>query len=447
MTQKNDLPKGIDKLPPGVELRGDAIRIAFTYQGKRYREPLTKIKIASKANILYAGKMAAMIKAEIKSSSFDFKKHFPDSPRALKQVAGHEVDLKRTVGQAVDLYLDIYKLNHQNSGWKKLISKGDHIKTHFGENRQLRSILKTEIESFKAALIDPEGDHKLAPKTANAVLGVLRKVYDDAMDDFIVDVNIARRVKAFKIKKGKGENADPLVREEILTLEGLDYYRPQDQNMFLFNMWCGLSVSELRMLAWQDVDLENGFVYIRRVEVEGDIKCPKSGYRERRIELLEPALYWLKKQKRFTYQNEPVEIQVTQEDSNTKSTELITYVFLNDQTRQNNKKPVPFTQSSMERWFKIFLESVDIRSRGPNQCRHTFASQALSNYVPLEWVARQLGHTDIQMLKEHYGKWIPDDAKPMAKVIGEMMGVDGKYQEEEVKPEIQSKGLRVVSEG
>lgn len=444
MTNKTELPDGVEKLPPGVELRSGTLRVNFVYKGQRCREPLKQIKKITKGNIEYAGKLAEMVKAEIKAGSFVYKKHFPESPRAMKHYAGHDVDLKRTVGQAVDLYLEIYKLDHQTSGWSKLRSKGDHIKKYFGVDRQLRSIVKTEIETFKAALIDPTGEHKLGPKTANAVLGVLRKVYDDALDDFVVEVNIARRVKAFKIKKGRGENADPFTRQEITTLESLNYYRPQDQNMFMFNTWCGLSVSELRALAWQDIDLDNGFVHVRRVEVEGEIKCPKTGQRERKIELLEPALYWLRKQKPFTYNNEPVEVLVTQEDSNVKKTERITYVFMNDQTRQNNKKPVRYTQSSMERWFKIFVETAGIRPRGPNQCRHTFASQALSKYVPLEWVARQLGHSDIQMLKEHYGAWIPDDAKPMAKIIGEMMGVDGKYEEEEQKPERNTEGVRAV---
>lgn len=33
---------------------------------------------------------------------------------------------------------------------------------------------------------------------------------------------------------------------------------------------------------------------------------------------------------------------------------------------------------------------------------HTFASQLLSNDVPLEWVAQQLGHSDTTMIKKHY---------------------------------------------
>jgi len=99
----------------------------------------------------------------------------------------------------------------------------------------------------------------------------------------------------------------------------------------------------------------------------------------------------------------------------------------------------------MERRFKQFLEAGNVRLRAPNQCRHTFASQALSAYAPLEWVARQLGHSDIQMIKEHYGTWIPEDTKPMAQLISEMMGVDKKYCEiTEKKPAQEFKSLTAI---
>jgi integrase len=423
------LPKGIDKLPVGVEIHGNSVRINFMFQNRRCKEPLKNIKRITKPNIVYAGNLVSMVKKDIRDDKFDYAKYFPESPRAFEFIAGRKIDTKRNIGDGVDLYLRIYKLNHQESGYKKLISKGNHVKIYFAEKREIRTIKKTEVEEFKAALVDQEGKFKLAPKTANLVLGVLRKVMDDALDDMIITINVARRVKSFKLKKLKGANADPLLRKEIETLEGLSYFRPQDQNMFLFNMWCGLSVSELRGLAWKDVDLENGFIYIRRIEVEGVIKCPKEMVRERKIELLEPAKFWLKKQIKFTSHNEPVEVLVTQDDSTTKIKEFVSFVFLNDQTAQNNKRAVPFSQPTMERWFKRFLEAGNIRPRAPNQCRHTFASQALSAFAPLEWVARMLGHSDIQMLKEHYGTWIPEDTKPMAKLVSEMMGVDKKYNE------------------
>lgn len=73
-------------------------------------------------------------------------------------------------------------------------------------------------------------------------------------------------------------------------------------------------------------------------------------------------------------------------------------------------------------YWSSHLNCTNVRHRSANQCRHTFASQALSRYVPLERVARQLGHAGTTMVKKHYGRRLPDDTKSMAATISQMMG-------------------------
>lgn len=115
-------------------------------------------------------------------------------------------------------------------------------------------------------------------------------------------------------------------------------------------------------------------------------------------------------------------MDVIQRDNNTVKRENVRFVFRNGQSGE------PWHASSLLRWFTAHLKTVGVRHRGPNQCRHTFASQALSSYVPIEWVARQLGHTDTTMVKKHYGRWIPGDTKSLAGLVSQMMGFrpDGK---------------------
>ena len=78
-------------------------------------------------------------------------------------------------------------------------------------------------------------------------------------------------------------------------------------------------------------------------------------------------------------------------------------------------------RQDVSKWFTEHLKKADVRHRGANQCRHTFVSQALSSYVPVEWVARQLGHTDATMVRKHYGRWMPRDTNSMAGIVSEMM--------------------------
>ncbi len=87
----------------------------------------------------------------------------------------------------------------------------------------------------------------------------------------------------------------------------------------------------------------------------------------------------------------------------------------------------PWRSDDLDKWFTEHLAKAKVRHRGINQCRHTFASQALSCHVNMEWLARQLGHADTTMIKKHYGKFIPKDAKRMAGHVSEQMGFEEGY--------------------
>jgi integrase len=54
------------------------------------------------------------------------------------------------------------------------------------------------------------------------------------------------------------------------------------------------------------------------------------------------------------------------------------------------------------------LESTGLEHRPPYQTRHTYATLALSYAgVPLEWIAKQLGHRDTRVTMRHYARWLP----------------------------------------
>jgi integrase len=39
--------------------------------------------------------------------------------------------------------------------------------------------------------------------------------------------------------------------------------------------------------------------------------------------------------------------------------------------------------------------------------RHSFATLALAAGVPIEWIAKQLGHRDTRVTLRHYARWLP----------------------------------------
>jgi integrase len=93
-----------------------------------------------------------------------------------------------------------------------------------------------------------------------------------------------------------------------------------------------------------------------------------------------------------------MQITVTQRDNVTKRDELVRRLF------RSSTRGLPWNGKTVSTWFTAHLKKAGVRHRGANQCRRKFASQALSSYVPAEWVARQLG-SDVSEQMGFGGDW------------------------------------------
>lgn len=399
-----------DALPAGVEIQGNLLRISFYLNGQRCKEPLAGVIRINKAAIAYADNKRRTILSEIKDGRFDYLAHFPDSARgaALSGRAGGNA--KRTVLEGVERWMEVQRAKKATSTSRNYQYKANHVTEKFGGQR-IAEVNKSDLELFQAQLLK----QGLSPKTVNDIFTVVRGVWGDAYADGILRANPLERIKNIE-RDIDEDSADPFTRDELETLSKIKVARQQDINMILFDCWAGLSASELIAIGWDDVDLEAGTVMVRRARVETEYKIPKEKSRARKLELIDPAIAYLRLQHQITSQLPAVTVDVVQRDNITIKREQVRFVFRNGQSGE------PWHASSLGRWFAGHLKSVGVRHRGPNQCRHTFASQALSSYVPIEWVARQLGHSDTTMVKKHYGRWIPGDTKSLAGLVSQMMG-------------------------
>jgi integrase len=55
------------------------------------------------------------------------------------------------------------------------------------------------------------------------------------------------------------------------------------------------------------------------------------------------------------------------------------------------------------------LKKSGVNFRKQYNTRHTYASTMLTENKPIAWVARQLGHSDIDMTLTTYARWIPEN--------------------------------------
>ena len=82
------------------------------------------------------------------------------------------------------------------------------------------------------------------------------------------------------------------------------------------------------------------------------------------------------------------------------------------------------------------LRRAKLKHRGPNQARHTFASQLLSNYVPDTEVARFMGYTGPDMVRRNYGKFIPEDAPDRSDEISSRLGFKTENSNPDIREEV-----------
>ncbi|NRF50127.1 DUF3596 domain-containing protein [Pseudomonas stutzeri] len=398
------------KLPPGVELNGKRLRISFMYRGQRCRESVPGIAKINKASVAYADNKRRTILAEIKEGRFDYAAHFPESSRAAAFSGIGGPGINRTVKEGLDRWLEVQRAKKATSTVVNYVSKARHVEAKLGK-RRINEVSKSDLELFQAHLL--KGG--LSPKTVNDIFTVVRGVWADAFSDGIIKTNPLERISNIDTD-AEIEHADPFTREEIELIAATDPNRRPDVRMMLFNCWAGLSLSEIVALAVEDIDLDAGLLRVRRALVVGEFKVPKERSRTRTVELIDPAIELLREAMAEAEHASPVAITVTQRDNVTKRTESIRLLF------RSSTSGLPWNGKTVSTWFTSHLKKAGVRHRGANQCRHTFASQALSSYVPAEWVARQLGHTDTTMVRKHYGRWIPSDTKSMATIVSQMMG-------------------------
>ncbi len=92
--------------------------------------------------------------------------------------------------------------------------------------------------------------------------------------------------------------------------------------------------------------------------------------------------------------------------------------------RTKSGRPFDHDDVTKRIWYPTLLKA-GLAPRSPYQSRHTAASMWLASGENPEWVARQLGHANTEMLFKVYSKFIPNltrrDGSAFEKFIGEKL--------------------------
>ena len=376
-TRANEVPKRTKH--PGVERRGDRLRIWFIWQGGKVHEPHPAPPTATGLNA--AARDRARVVAQIETGTFVYHDWFPDSPRATKHTP--------SFNDVAEKWLERARPELASSTLEKYVQKLNLYWLPELAMIPITEIQPGRLKDIAATLTD------ISAKTFNDSLTPLRGVFDAAIDDQIITANPASHLKSRRRQK---QQPDPLTQNEMIRVLGwMSENAPEWWPWFAVAFDTGMRTSEMIAMRWSDVDVSAGYARVSRAYVNQQIK-PVKTFVERDAEFGELTRQALIRLRPVTQLVGPDPL-----------------LFLDPATGKiiNNDKPPRLI------WTRC-LRLLGIRHRPAYNTRHTFATLALMMGVNIGWISRQLGHSTVKMTTDHYATWIQrqDSGKERGKLDG-----------------------------
>lgn len=174
-----------------------------------------------------------------------------------------------------------------------------------------------------------------------------------------------------------------------------------------FAVYSGIRHGELAALAWDEVDLKEGTVKVRRnLTALGTFGPPKTQAGYRTVTLLEPAIEALRDQQGLTALQPKTAITFHHREYGLSEAQELKFVFI---PRMKNGAQRPhYSLSAIGASWNAAVKRAGIRRRNPYHTRHTFACWLLSAGANPAFIASQMGHENAQMVYEIYGAWIEE---------------------------------------
>ena len=339
----------------------------------------------------YTAKLAADVRAE----RIRAKRHGEELPQQKKKALTFKV--------LAEKYLEWSRANKNRAGIEDESRYKNHLKKRF-DNKRLDEISPFDLERMKADMTKKA----YSPKTISHCLGLIRAMYNKAMDWNLYQGDNPIKRKRRGEKKGimptvqnardrffSVEQAELLLKELKRNPRYKDEYHelkdPKLHDITLLSLSTGARASEIFNLKGQDIDSGNGLITLR------DTKNTET----RHAPMTEPVREMLKRR--------------VPPDPNS-------YIFSN-----NDGGKIKEVSNAFERVVDRLGLNEGVTDRRYrlvfHSCRHSFASWLASQGTPILTIARLMGHKSISM-SERYSHL--DPAYKKAAVNGLEAAFNGK---------------------
>lgn len=392
----------------GVEIHGKAIRLNFTYQGKRYRETLSVPVTLANAR-LAINKRVAIIH-DISIGAFDYAEHFPNSVKAKLRPADRNVKLQ----ELYERYIPIKSANITTETESRYRSALNACGEAVGWNVPVNTLRPEDVDQLRSDLIATR-----RPSTVNFYLATWNGMMEWAKRNEYTDAKLTA-----SFFKSAADEPDPLSFEEYEKVIKQGCLHEQDVALVTLAVYTGLRPGELCGLAREDV--EGNKLRIRRAVTEKRaLKITKTG-KERVIWLVPPALDAVRVLLRLTQDLKPEQevIEISRHQSRTETiTPLVAPIQAKNRKAAGRRMKPP---SWSTKWTKL-LSRAGVRYRVAYQTRHTYACWSLTAHGNIAFIANQMGHVDYSMLVKIYGRWMDTESENEAEFIWKGLQNSGAY--------------------
>ncbi|MCK7629359.1 site-specific integrase [Shewanella putrefaciens] len=377
-----------------IRSRNQKLFFDFYYQGIRCREQTslndTKLNRSRLEGVL------RKIEAQIRLDRFIYSDIFPDSKRCedfkkydeqIKLVKDSEPEPSEqllldipTFSQFADEWLAENKVQWKVSHSKNVFMIFErYLIPSFG-TYAMDQITRPQIIKYRASIIEPKRKTKHSKKLSNDwinhVMTPLRGILNEAALRFDFPTPFIN-IKPLKIDKTAIE---PFSLAEVQLF--LSRVREDFRDYYTVRFFTAMRTAEIDGLKWQFVNLDRNEILIQETLVDGNVETPKTSASYRSIQLSQPVVEALKRQRKVTGSK--------------------TYVFCNA-----SGNPLDHRNVTKRVWYPA-LDEMHLKRRRPYQTRHTCATLWLAAGENPEWIAKQMGHSTTKMLFEVYSRYVPN---------------------------------------
>ena len=298
-----------------------------------------------------------------------------------------------TLGEWLDNWIDSYgKLNLRSStikGYRKFIAQ---IKRYLGD-KQIRKVSTADIQDMYNQLsrngrLNPDcnGNNTLSASTVRHIHMVLHEALDAAVSEKMIAKN---PTQGAVIPKNRKTEMRVLNEEQLNRFMDTIEKDPLWYDFFYTEITTGLRRGEICGLRWEDLDLRNGTLHVRRTVSGHDKENINQGETKteagkRPILLPQSTFEILKRRKSTSY------------------SEWIFPEFLNPE--------LPVSPHSAYRRLKKILEEGELPDIRFHDLRHTFATHAIKSGIDAKTLSGLLGHTNASFTLDTYTH-VTDDMK------------------------------------